>query len=267
MKPLFIHKFLVIALSLGVLTACQTMPQDNSSTPDQQVAQLIRLGDRTLEANDVLNAKNFYQRALSLEPLNREAMNKLAGTLERLNERRALEQLYGNAVSRKPDDANLLRLYGNALVGTDKIPQAIIQFDKALKLDPLNAKAHNSLGVAFDLTGKHDQAQESYQKALAITPGEPEFINNLALSRALSGDYESAVEILSPFAFDPQASKRMRLNLALIYGLMGNDDMASKVAGQILDRESLEHNLKVYEALRRASEKDRKNALMPPAQS
>jgi len=48
----------------------------------------------------------------------------------------------------------------------------------------------------------------------------------------------------------------------MIYGLKGDPKNAAQIAGYILDRESVENNLKTYEVLRKMSSQKRKEALL-----
>lgn len=257
--------YFLLVLCTFVLGACQTL-SNTSQAPSltEQVDQLIRLGDRTQASGDTQSALAFYQRAHGLDPDHKGAFIKVANTLELLDERHSLEQFFASALERTPEDSELLRLYANRLISNDKIPQAIIHLQNARDLDPNEAKTHNSLGVAFDLSGNHEKAQTSYQTALSLGPDNLETLNNLALSYALLGAYEKAADLLKPYGFDVTAPERLRLNLALIYGLMDREEDARAVAEQILDRESVENNLEIYRALRKANEQDRKDALLSP---
>ena len=124
-------------------------------------------------------------------------------------------------------------------------------FDKALDINARNIRALIGRGVALDLTGRFDQAQASYLAALEISPGDPRAQNNLALSHAFAGNFARAVEIMYPMATAPNASKRLRQNLALIYGLMGNGELAASISRRDLDEETVQNNLRFYEVLRR----------------
>lgn len=124
-------------------------------------------------------------------------------------------------------------------------------FDKALDINARNIRALIGRGVALDLTGRFDQAQASYLAALEVSPGDARAQNNLALSHAFAGNFARAVEIMYPMATAPNASKRLRQNLALIYGLMGNGELAASISRRDLDEETVQNNLRFYEVLRR----------------
>lgn len=248
----------VIAGSCLLLSACaNTGPQttdETKPTPEvtQQADQLMRLGQRTRDGGDLANAIGFFQRAYSLTPENHNILHALADTIAQTGDHRAVERLYSTALQDNPDNVELLRRHANALIKMDRLAQARIQLEKGLEKAPNDAKLHNSLGVALDLLGHHEQAQSHYRKVDSLV-GQ----NNLALSLALSKKYDEAIALLRPYESDLSLPKRFRLNLALIYGLKGDEKSAARVAGYILDREAVEHNLAIYRDLRNMTDKER----------
>jgi tetratricopeptide (TPR) repeat protein len=61
--------------------------------------------------------------------------------------------------------------FGNALLQTDAVDEAIARFQRALQLDPGYAEAHNNLGNALLQKGAVDEAIAQFQNALQINPG------------------------------------------------------------------------------------------------
>jgi len=49
--------------------------------------------------------------------------------------------------------------------------EARFRFERAVQIDPQNARAYNNLGVALEQQGDFKQAREAYEKALALAPG------------------------------------------------------------------------------------------------
>ena len=74
--------------------------------------------------------------------------------------------------------------------------------------------------------------------------------NNYALSLALAGKYDDATDILQSLVQVPDAEERMRQNLALVYGLEGNDGQAAHFGRMDLDEDAVNNNLKYYQAMR-----------------
>jgi lipoprotein NlpI len=59
------------------------------------------------------------------------------------------------------------------LTNTHQLPEAVGEFTQSLRIDPANADAHNSLGVALAQLGEYDKAVEQFNDALRI---DPEFV-------------------------------------------------------------------------------------------
>jgi Flp pilus assembly protein TadD len=64
--------------------------------------------------------------------------------------------------------------------------EAIIHFQKAIQVDPRNAKAENNLGNAFLQKGNTGEAFAHFEQALRIIPDQPAIQNNLAWIYATS---------------------------------------------------------------------------------
>lgn len=158
------------------------------------------------------------------------------------------------AIDAAPDNATRVRgfvVLGHILQRLNRYAESVVMYEKALAINPRDARALVGRGVALDLSGQHEQAQLSYQDALSIEPENVSALNNLALSYAFAGNFAKAVEILHPMATAPGATAQLRQNLALVYGLMGNAELAASISRRDLDEATVRANLRFYEMLRR----------------
>jgi Flp pilus assembly protein TadD len=144
-----------------------------------------------------------------------------------------------------------------ALLGLTKAHLALGEPAKALEYaDQALAQASHDervlvdRGVALDTLGRHAEAQASYRAVLATTPRHVSARNNLALSLAVTGQFDEAVALLTPLARSSAATPRIRENLALIYGLMGDADRATLLSRSDLDDSSIRANLEFLAAVR-----------------
>jgi len=85
-------------------------------------------------------------------------------------------------------------LLGFYLGQLGRVPEAIVQFEQALRFDPDNAEAHHSLGVALGRTGKTQEAIEHFEQSLRIKPDYAEAHNNLGIILAHGGRVPEAIE-------------------------------------------------------------------------
>jgi tetratricopeptide (TPR) repeat protein len=82
---------------------------------------------------------------------------------------------------------------GNAVLAQGKIDEAIIRYQKALKLWPDSADANAGVGNAFFQKGQIDQAIVQYQKALEIKSDSPKVYNNLGYCFLQKGQVDRAI--------------------------------------------------------------------------
>ena len=129
------------------------------------------------------------------------------------------------ALQGNPDAHYLL---GDYHQGRGRHREAIEEFNKAIRIDPLYVKAFNGIAVSLDQMGEHERAQEYYQAALAIKPDLDYLYNNLGYSFLLQERYEEAAT-----AFEKADSLaggqvgRIRNNLALANSALGKVDPAA----------------------------------------
>jgi Flp pilus assembly protein TadD len=78
--------------------------------------------------------------------------------------------------------------------------------------------------------GRHAEAQRHYSAALKIAPNDPSVLSNLGLSYALEKNLKRAEATLRKAVAQPNASPKVRQNLALVVGLEGRFAEAEKIA-------------------------------------
>ena len=61
--------------------------------------------------------------------------------------------------------------------------EAVYRWQRAIQLDPDNAKAQNNLGVAYEQQGEFELAEQHYQKALELAPDNTFIRQNYELFR------------------------------------------------------------------------------------
>ncbi len=77
---------------------------------------------------------------------------------------------YERALAHNPNHRDALNNLGVALVRQGKLAQAAGQFERLVAADPGNADAHTNLGVVFLTQGARDQAARQFEAALALSP-------------------------------------------------------------------------------------------------
>jgi len=95
-----------------------------------------------------------------------------------------------------PEDAPAWYSLGLALKQMGKTGEAVFVFQKAVSLDPFHAKACNNLGVVFLEQGDVRKAREAFLKAVSINPGHSKAYFNLAQISLRRGERNEAVSYL-----------------------------------------------------------------------
>ena len=245
-----------------LLAACLGPGPADVHAPGQGAAALMRVADETRAGGDLATAAGLYRRLHEKSPSDPKPLARLGSTLTQLKSYNEAAQAYRAALELAPNDPDLRRGLAIVLLSLGQPEPAVIQLEKAIARDHDDARLYSTLGVAHDLMSRHDLAQAAYLDGLRLAPKSAGLRNNYALSLALSGDFGAAVSTLSEIAGDIGAPPRYRLNLALIYGLAGDDKKAAAIAHTVLDDASVRNNLAYYTMLRGMGDKARTSAII-----
>jgi Tfp pilus assembly protein PilF len=137
----------------------------------------LHLGDVYARQKDFPKSEEAFNKALELDATSADAYHGLAvvynaqGRMEQAAEAAAKAvELHGAAGG---GDATSAFNAGAILVNSGKSAEALVQFQRAIKLDPSLAEAHYQLGVAFLNTGNVAEAIKSLERYLALAPSGP----------------------------------------------------------------------------------------------
>lgn len=153
--------------------------------------------------------------------------------------------VYRKLVDADPGNAKLSALYGRKLVAAGRAEDAIPVLEDAERRGETDWRTLSALGSAYDQQGLYEKARAEYRKVLAADPQNLAVMNNLAMSYALEGKLKDAeAELRAADALPRSRSEpRIRQNLALVVGLQGRFDEASKLAREDLPPEQVEENM------------------------
>jgi Tfp pilus assembly protein PilF len=85
------------------------------------------------------------------------------------------------AVDAAPDNIALQTNLANKFYDAGHYEQAIIYYQRAMKLDPNNVDVMTDLGTALFYTGKADEALAEYHRSLQINPRHVQALHNLVI--------------------------------------------------------------------------------------
>jgi Flp pilus assembly protein TadD len=251
--------FFVLVFASFLLSACATNSSDEKISSSEN-AGLVKLAERLRGNGDIPGAMDFYQRAIERDPNDPKAYLALADLLEKQNNQEAAEKLLDEATQTIPRHKELMQSYGRLLMKMQKYDFAKDQFERVLMQDEQDAKALNGLAVAEDYLGNHDGALAAFQKAFAAHPDDLNTRSNLGFAYILRGELAPALDVLTPIEKEKEATAAMRQNLALAYGLLGQEEDAKRVARMDLTGKELKNNLAYYKEKRSQYGFDKKPA-------
>ena len=105
-------------------------------------------------------------------------------------------------------------LAGKNQMAANRVGLAIVDFERALALDPRSVKTLNALGACYDGLHRYDIAMSFYKQALAIEPQSADTLNNMAVSLAMAGFPTDAEYMLRKAAsLDPE-NQTIQVNIA-----------------------------------------------------
>ncbi len=191
----------------------------------------VNLAAVALRENKSDEATNLYERALSLDSTNFDALNGLINLYARQNRLDQAHARIDQAIGGQPNNASLhflkAQVYGfqrnpqateselrrtieldanylpayNSLaalfVNTSQQEQAIAQYRKILEKKPDNAAVYALIGILEDSRQNHDEAIKNYRKALELDQNSTFAANNLAWDYAVynKGNLDEAVRL------------------------------------------------------------------------
>ena len=104
-----------------------------------------------------------------------------------------VETLWRDTIAKNPAAWMAHYNLGKTLSDEGRIPEAIAQYEAALRLKPDYAEAHNNLGSALAQQGKLTEAAEQWEEAVRIRPEIAEAHYNLGFVAARAGRTEDAI--------------------------------------------------------------------------
>ena len=253
-----------IILMLSLSSCGGSVPTETEIKKDikeGRAAQTIRVANATRAGGDLRSSLSLYVRAHRMQPKWPEPLIQLGATHYALRQFEEASRAYRKAVVVAPKNLMALKGYGKTLIALKQPNEAANQYRTALKLKKNDAAAYSGLGVALDMQGLHEEAQKNYRTGIKKTKNSFSLRNNLALSLAFNSQFDEAIKILKKLAEDPAASARNRLNLSLIYGLLGDMKNAAKAARQDLNQAQIDNNLAFYRRLKSMSSKEKAEAI------
>jgi Flp pilus assembly protein TadD len=256
-RPLLASAALALVLALP-LAGCKTTGDDLTGS--------IGRADGPRSASDWRRELGPLGARYQANPADPDAAIAYAQALRATDQRAQAVAVLQQATIRNPHNMKLLGAYGRALADAGQFPEALDALGRAHTPDNPDWRILNAQGAVLDQMGRHQEAQRHYSAALKIVPNEPSILSNLGLSYLLQKDLKRAEATLRQAAAQPNATPKVRQNLALVVGLEGRYAEAEKIASADLPPGEAEANVAYLRQMlaQRGTAKNGRAPYVPP---
>ena len=212
---------------------------------------------------DFVNAKKYFLKAIKINPIENSPKMNLANTYSFNNEDEMSENLFKKIIDNSQNDVLVLLNYANLKKKTNNYSDAIINLEKALKLDPNLLIIHESLAECYQAVGKFTKTKEICEKIIKENPQNIK--SYILLSRQTDfskKENEPLLKSILKIYNDPEFSKNSKIELSFILSKAFDDKKDfekafsyMKVANDIKDNyinfkndnlKKLSNNIKVF---------------------
>jgi Flp pilus assembly protein TadD len=266
MKLDFSFRFTALWCACGlVLAGCAAEPvvQVVKKT-DRLDRSLYQAAESFEKRRDYATAVTYYRNLYRRDASDISAIVGLSRGLRHLQQAREAQSIILRAMKEFPKNTDLRAELGKVQLAMGEPLKAIDSLSRVdAEIEGRRWDLKIAMAIAYDRLGMYEQAERRYHQALDLSPENAVVMNNFALSLAQAGRLAEAVGILERAAAMPEATPRMRQNLALLYAMKGDLTQAEAYVRRDMPPKIAEQNMAYYRQLRAGIAVDDKTA--PPA--
>jgi Flp pilus assembly protein TadD len=185
--------------------------------------------------NELQKATIYWGQEYSKKPTELQPALNYAKNLKAMGEKQKALSVLQQASMFHGNDPQLTGEYGRLALELNQVNvagQLLAAADDPTKPD---WRVISARGTVLAKQGKYGEAIPFYERALTLAPGNASVTNNLAMAHAMMGDPKKAEQLLRTAAAAPDATPKVRENLALVLGLQGRYDESKSIASSVLD--------------------------------
>lgn len=225
------HAGVLAAISASLLLgACAQVGGDESGglfaalAPEQQ-----QVPQQAAMPSDPRAATEYWGSRYAKDPRDLEAALSYAQNLKVMGQKREALAVLQQASLIHGSNRQLAADYGRLALDLDQVSVA----KKLLEVadDPANPnwRVIMARGTALAKEGSYREAIGFFERAQALNPGHPSVLNNLALAYTMSGEPDRGEQLLRQASTSGGENAKVRQNLALVLGLQGKYDEATRI--------------------------------------
>ncbi|AJY38291.1 tetratricopeptide repeat family protein (plasmid) [Burkholderia humptydooensis] len=215
-----------------------------------QPAADLRVAESALSAGDATLAATLFDKVLAADPNSLPAQLGLGDAMYQNGDLARAGVLYAQAAAAAPADPRPQLGLARVALRERQLDVAQTLYRQLLAAHPDNPLAAEGLGTVLDLQGRHGEAQAVYRAALRLHPQAYGLRSNLGLSLILDHRAREGANVLLEVTGVANAPREARQNLALAYGLLGNDEAARRILLADMPAALADDNIRFYRSIR-----------------
>lgn len=224
----------------------------NKNGPDVEgVEGTLLKGAKEMDARGEYGKSTaIYQQLVSINNKNISYMLAYASGLRRTGKLEAAADAYDQLL--KKDPKNIDAKEGKALVklGIGEYDEAGTLLSEVYQEDKTRWRAINGLAILLVQRGMHADAIAYFKEAAKQSKNSISVLNNLGLTYAINNQYRDATQTFQKAvdASEPKSALRrnVELNMALVYGINGDMDLAENILKRNMPPAGVDNNLGLY---------------------
>lgn len=150
--------------------------------PEYALREYVYIARFCLDRKDIVAAKDYFHKALTLQADNKSALAGLAYLYENMDDNQNARQYIQKAITADPEDTSLLLYYAKLLRKIEAYDEAIVILLKLLELKPSDPEAQGVLGEIYAGKGERQEAWGAYKSLVDSLSKENKFDRAIELA-------------------------------------------------------------------------------------
>ena len=157
----------------------------------------------------------------SLHPHSAKLLNIIASATFKLEKSINCLKHYDRALKIQPDLAEAHNNIGFVAGFMGNFPNALNHFKRAIILNPIYQEAYNNCGLALNNIGQHDKAISCFKMSMFASPGFVDAFTNLGITLSEIGREEEAISYFKKALKSKHRNARVHHNFGLVLYKLG----------------------------------------------
>ncbi|MCA9166351.1 MAG: TIGR03032 family protein [Planctomycetales bacterium] len=189
--------------------------RSDAASNRRSAKSLNNLGLSKALAGEFVQARDYFEQAVALDPTHAGAYNNLGNVLREQGDLDRAIQCYGASVAADPTYGKAYFNLGRVLRTLGRSAEAAAAFSRGLRIDPNNVDAAIGLAEALAAQGKYEDALRCYRQVLTLAPESWHAYTGMGLLQRERGDLEAAIMCFEQsLSIDPCATAFVNLGTA-----------------------------------------------------